>query len=130
VTDHDELRALLQRYSRAADERDLQALAGLFTADAHVDGARGDQAIDRWLDTMRAPRAFPTSMHDIGEPLIEVGSDGDTAALDAYAVVYQLADTGSGGADLTLGMRYLVDARRHDGHWRIERLTTRTIWMR
>ena len=69
VTPHEELRALLQRYARAADERDVAALAELFHPDAEIVGSRGTQSLEEWLETMRAPRAFPTSMHMIGDPL-------------------------------------------------------------
>ena len=127
---HDELRALMQRYARAADERDLDTLASLFHADATIQGARGAQTLDEWLENnMRGPRPFPTSMHFLGEPLIEL--DGDDAALvDTYALVYQLGDRDAEQADLTLGIRYLDEAVRHNGSWVIRRRTARTLWMR
>ncbi len=128
--DHEELRALVQRYARAADERDVGVLAALFHPDAEVTGARGTQGIGDWLDTMRAPRTFPTSMHMLGEPLIELAPGADDGFLDVYAVVYQLSDPGSGSADLTLGIRYLDDVERLSGRWVIRRRTARTIWMR
>ena len=119
--DHEELRALVQRYARAA---------GLFHPEAEVTGARGTQAIDAWLDTMRAPRTFPTSMHVLGDPLIHLVPGADEAVLDTYAVVYQLSDPGSGSGDLTLGVRYLDEVERLWGRWVIRRRTARTIWMR
>ncbi len=90
--DHEELRALIQRYARAADERDMDTLTALFHPDAEVTGARGTQGISEWLDTMRAPRTFPTSMHMLGEPLIDLEPGAGEAVLDTYAVVYQLSD--------------------------------------
>ena len=128
--DHEELRALVQRYARAADERDVEALAALFHPDAEVTGARGTQPIDAWLDTMRAPRTFPTSMHVLGDPLIHLSPGADEAVLDTYGVVYQLNDPGSGKGDLTLGVRYLDDVERLWGRWVIRRRTARTLWMR
>ena len=88
----DELRNLLERYARAADDRDVDALAALFTAQATVVGTRGEQTIAEWLDTMRGPRTFPVSMHVFGNPLVELAADGAHATLDTYAVVYQLGD--------------------------------------
>jgi SnoaL-like domain len=128
LSDHEELRALVQRYARAADERDVDALRTLFHPDAIVEGAHGSLPIEQWLDTMRGPRAFPASMHNLGDPLIEL--DGDTAHLDTYAVVYQLGDTDAGQADLTLGIRYLDDVVRHDGCWRVRHRVARNLWMR
>jgi hypothetical protein len=128
--DHEALRALVQRYARAADDRDVDALAALFHPDAEISGARGALSRDAWLDTMRAPRAFPSSMHLIGDPLITLGPGPDRATLDTYAVVYQLADPKGDGCDLTLGIRYLDGCVRHEGAWVIAHRTAETRWMR
>ena len=128
--DHEELRALLQRYARAVDQRDIDALAALFHPDAELAGSRGVESLDVFLTGMRAPRTFPTSMHVLADPLIRLGPGVDEALLDTYAVVYQLGDPASGGGDLTLGIRYLDDAVRLDGAWVIRRRTSHTVWMR
>jgi SnoaL-like domain len=130
VSDHEEIRALLQRYSRAADERDIDVLASLFHPDAEIAGARGEQTLEEWLDTMRGPRAFPSSMHVLGDPLIEIDEDRGRATTDTYAVIYQLADPRGGGSDLTLGIRYLDELANQDGSWVIRRRSARTVWMR
>ncbi len=127
---HDELVDLLQRYARAVDRRDLDALAGVFVPDAVLVGAHGNQTLEEWLATMRGPRAFPTSMHVLGSPLVSLGADGTTAALDTYAVVYQLGDKAAGQDDLTLGINYLDDAVLDDGRWVIARRESKTLWMR
>lgn len=126
---HEELRALLQRYARAADDRDVETLAALFHPEAEITGSRGVLSLEQWLDTMRAPRAFPTSMHMIADPLIELRGT-DRAHLDAYAVVHQLTEASSGGADLTLGIRYLDDVVVHQGSWVIRRRVAHTLWVR
>jgi hypothetical protein len=129
VSATDALRALVQRYARAADERDIDALAALFHPDATIEGARGKQTLAEWLDVMRAPRAIPTSMHMLGDPLIALTGE-QTATLDTYAVVYQLGDTKAGQGDLTLGVRYLDEVDAPDGTWRIRARVARTLWMR
>lgn len=128
--DHEELRSLLQRYARAADDRDTEALEALFHPSAEVTGARGTQTLDEWLTGMRGPRTFPTSMHVIADPLITLGPGPDEAVVDAYAVVHQLSDPSSGAGDLTLGIRYLDEVVRLEGRWVILRRTARTLWMR
>jgi hypothetical protein len=130
VNDYEAIRALLQRYSRAADERDVVALASLFHPEAEIAGARGDQTLSEWLDTMRGPRSFPTSMHVLGDPLIELDEKNRRAMTDTYAVVYQVVDPKSGGSDLTLGIRYFDELTDRDGTWVIRRRTARTVWMR
>ncbi len=130
MTAHDELRAVVQRYARAVDDRDVDSLRGLFHPGATITGARGDQSLAEWLDTMSAPRTFPVSMHLLGDPLIDHQDGSDVAALDTYAVVYQLGDAASGTGDLTLGIRYLDEAVLHDGRWVIGSRVARTLWMR
>jgi len=126
----DELRALLQRYARAADDRDVTALQSLFHPSARIDGASGSQDVTEWLATMRAPRIFPHSMHVLGDPLVELDDDGQRAELDTYGVVYQLGDAASGQGDLTLGIRYLDRAERHHGRWVLTHRRAQTCWMR
>lgn len=123
LSDADQLRALLQRYARAVDARDMEMLQALFHPEAIIDGARGRQTLDEWLQAMSGPRAYPVSMHSIGDPLIQL--DGDTAQLDTYAVVYQVA---SGRPELSLGIRYLDEAVRRDGEWVIRRRRVEPLW--
>lgn len=127
---YEELRALLQRYARAADERDLDTLASLFHPEAEISGSRGAQDLKEWLGTMRGPRAFPQSMHMLGEPLIDLDERAEEARLDTYAIVYQLNDPASGKADLYVGIRYLDLAVVHLGRWVVRRRLARTLWMR
>jgi len=127
VTPRDALRELLQRYARAADDRDVSALEALFHPDAEFTGARGRQTLEEWLTTMRAPRVFPISMHLIGDPLIDLAEGADRATVDTYAVVYQLNDAAT---DLTLGIRYLDEAVLHQGRWVIRHRQAQTLWMR
>jgi len=127
VNAYEELRALLQRYARAADERDLETLASLFHPEAEISGSRGAQDLEEWLDTMRVPRAFPQSMHVIGEPLTDLDERAEEARLDT---VHQLNDPASGKADLTVGIRYLDLAVVHRGRWVVRRRLARTLWMR
>ena len=73
---------------------------------------------------------FPTSMHMLGDPLIELEPGADKAVLDTYAVVYQMSDPGSDNGDLTLGVRYLDDVERFRDRWVIRRRTASTLWAR
>jgi hypothetical protein len=130
VTDAEELRALLQRYARAADDREIETLAALFHREAVIIGSGGTLALEEWLATMRAPRAFPQSMHVIADPLIVLGEDGVSADLDSYAVVFQLSDPASGAGDLTLGVRYLDHAVMDEGNWVFLLRQATTLWMR
>jgi hypothetical protein len=128
MSDHDQLRRLLQRYSRAADAKDVDSLRSLFHPDAVIDGARGTLELEPWLEMMGAPPSFPVSMHLLGEPLIDV--DGDRATLDTYAVVFQVGDRSAGQQDLTLGIRYQDEVVRDGAGWRFRHRSAQTVWMR
>ena len=118
--DLEALRSLGQRYARAVDARDYDAVGALFHPDAVVDGVRGSAPIAEYLETMRsAPPAYAQSMHVLGDPLIELEIGADTATLDTYAVVYQIGATADGGGNATLGIRYFDTVERRDGEWRI-----------
>ena len=91
LTDVEELRALTQRYARAVDERDFDALASIFHPDGVVEGMRGTSPVPEYLAAMRdAPRTFATSMHVLGDPLVDLEPRADEGRLDTYAVVHQL----------------------------------------
>jgi hypothetical protein len=130
VTVHREIADLLQRYARAVDRRAVDELVGLFHPEAEIAGARGEQSLEEWLATMRAPRAFPVSMHVIGDPLVDHREGTEEAGADTYAVVYQLGDPGAGQADLTLGMHYVDLLVRHQRHWVFRHRTASVVWMR
>jgi len=131
LIDLEVLRQFPQRYARAVDERDHDALTALFDPDGSVDGTRGQQAVPDYLESMAAlPKSGGVGMHLLADPLIELEAGADTARIDTYAVVFQIAAPDSGGADLTLGMRYVDDMVRSDGRWCIHHRVARMLWMK
>jgi hypothetical protein len=130
VVDVEQLRALGQRYARAVDAGDHAALLDLFHADAVIDGFRGVQPRDEYVDTMRnTPKAYEQSMHVLGDPLISLVPGAETASLDTYAVVHQIGALASpDGGNATIGMRYFDDAVRDGGTWRILHRRTVMLW--
>jgi hypothetical protein len=131
LVDREVLRQFPQRYARAADERDHAALAALFDPDGDVDGTFGEQPVADYLETMRSrPDTGGTSMHVLGDPLLDLEPGADTARMDTYAVVYQIPAPGRDGEHRTLGMRYVDDLVRHGNEWRIHHRVARMLWMR
>jgi hypothetical protein len=128
--DLEALRSLGQRYARAVDARDYDAVGALFHHDAVIDGLRGSSTLDEYLELSRSsPPAFEQSMHVLGEPLVELAVGADDATLDTYAVVYQIGATRDGGGNSTLGVRYLDAVERRDGEWRIRHRRTELRFM-
>jgi SnoaL-like domain len=84
-----------------------------------------------YLDGLRTgARAFATSMHVLGDPLIELERGADVGRMDTYAVVYQLRPAGAPEGDLVLGVRYLDDVARLSGSWVIHHRRAVTMWTR
>ena len=128
--DLEDLRNLGQRYARAADARDYDAVGSLFHPDAVIDGLRGSATLAEYLELSRStPPAFEQSMHVLGDPLIELEVGADEAVLDTYAVVYQIGATRDGGGNSTLGVRYLDVVERRDGEWRVRHRRTELRFM-
>ena len=128
LVDLESVRRFPQRYARAVDQRDHDALTALFDPDGSIDGTFGLESVADYLEGMRTRLGSTgTSMHLLGDPLIELAPGADTAHLDTYAVVYQLPD---GSDPFTLGMRYLDDMVKLDGEWRIHHRKTERVWMR
>ena len=128
--DVEALRNLGQRYARAADERDTDAIGALFHPDAVIDGLRGSAPLDEYLESLRAtPPVFESSMHVLGDPLIDFEVGADEASLDTYAVVYQINAQREGGGNHTLGVRYFDIVERRAGEWRIRHRRTELRFM-
>jgi hypothetical protein len=131
LRDVEALRAFPQRYSRAIDARDIDAVGELFDPAGVVEGARGTSAVPEYLEGLRSmPRSFASSMHVLGDPLVDFVPGADTAHMDTYALVYQLDRVDDPGGDMLLGMRYLDDLVRVDGQWRIHHRKAVMLWTR
>jgi len=130
LRDVESLRQLPQRYARAIDARDIDAVGRLFDPEGSVDGVRGSSQVPAYLDGLRALPATGSTMHVLGDPLIELEEGGDQAHLDTYAVVYQLRAPESAEADLVLGMRYLDEVVRRGDTWLIHHRRSTMVWTR
>jgi hypothetical protein len=131
LVDREVLRQFPQRYARAVDERNHEALTALFDPDGEVDGTFGHQPVADYLETMRLrPDTGGTSMHVLADPLIDLEPGASTARMDTYAVVYQNPAPDSDAEPRTLGMRYVDDMVRRNGQWCIHHRVARMVFMK
>ena len=131
LAQREDLRSLPQRYARAIDARDIDAVAALFDPEGTVDGARGPASVPDYVEMLRqSGPAFQTTMHVLGDPLISHEPGSATAHLDTYAVVHQLDKVDGSGGDATLGVRYLDDVVQRGGRWVIRHRQARILWHR
>ena len=123
LEDRIELRELVTRYGIAIDDRDIEALAGLFTADGRFrsrDGvmdARGRAAV---LDQFRGRfSALGPTNHVAHEQVCTFGFDADSAT----GIVTSHAEVWRNGRAFIAALRYDDTYGREEGRWRfVDRL--------
>jgi SnoaL-like protein len=120
LSDREEIRDVLFRYARGIDRLDLALVRSCYHPDAHDDhGAfRGDlEGFLAWVGDVLS--FFESTMHFIGNQLIEL--DGDVAHTESYCVAYHRrgAHDGQEAYDLLTALRYVDRLERRDEAWRI-----------
>ena len=118
LEDRTELRELVGRYGLAIDDRDIEAIAALFTPDASFrsrDGvmdARGREAV---IEQFRGRfAALGVTFHFAHDHVLEFGADPDVAR----GLVTSHAEVWRNGRALRAAIRYEDGYRRHEGRWR------------
>lgn len=116
-----EIRDVLIRYTRGIDRMDVDLVRACYHTEARDDHGAFRGTVDEFVDWLRDDvwSCFDTTMHFIGNQLVEVA--GDVAHPESYCVAYHRRDTRDGevGHDLVIGLRYVDRLERHDGKWRI-----------
>ena len=111
VDNRQQLAELISRYGMAVDDRDFDALGGMFAADGEFHGVHGRQAI---IDYYRARTAsFSTSSHYAHTWHFEFASDDR-----ATGVVNAHAELCIDGKAVRIALRYLDTYVREGGAWR------------
>jgi len=132
VADRAEIYAVLVRYCRGVDRRDPEMIRSTYHPDAYDDHGTYKGDLDGFIEFVEKEvySRFRTTMHKLGQALIEI--DGDEATGETYAICHHvMAEDGRDVADSVMGIRYLDRfERRGDGEWRIARRELRWEWIR
>lgn len=119
--DRDRLARIPRFYSRGIDRRDWDLVRSCFTVDAMVEGSRSTAPIaDYLVDLQAGVEYFPTTMHFMGNQLVEV--DGDNGEVETYAVAFHWKAERAGAddpANLVVGVRYHDKLVRVGDGWKI-----------
>jgi SnoaL-like domain len=130
LRDRDEIARLIRTYAHGIDRRDWSLVRSCFSDDAEAQGSRSTGPIEPYLAEVRPGVEFyPTTMHFMGNQLIEL--DGDTARVETYAVAYHWKDEVAGTdhpENLVVGVRYLDTVQRRNERWRITRRQVAPDW--
>jgi hypothetical protein len=119
---------LINQLGRCLDERDFEALRGLFTADAGVTTPGGTATgHDALVEQARRRHSADDGIqHVITNPIVDL--DGDRAAVRANLLV---SFAHSGPADpepFLLGEVYRFELRRSTDGWRFTSLRSTPVW--
>jgi hypothetical protein len=131
VSDRAEIYAVLVRYCRGIDRRDPEMVRSTYHPDAYDDHGSYKGDLDGFIEFVdkEVYSRFRTTMHKLGQALIEI--DGDGATGETYAVCHHvMAENGKDVADSVMGIRYLDRFERRAGEWRIARRELRWEWIR
>ncbi|WP_299573084.1 nuclear transport factor 2 family protein [uncultured Williamsia sp.] len=119
----DEIRQLAAKYAVALDQRDLDAVVGLFVDDVGAPGGRrGREALRDWYDAAMRRDLLGTA-HGIVGHVIDV--DGPAAS----GIVYSRNDLETESTWLVEFVAYLDSYERRDGRWWFRRRTP-MFWYR
>ena len=112
------IRCVLQTYARALDRGDWDLMRTCFTADATDDHGPFQGGVDALVRGTRELMAeYWGTMHVLGQSHIEL--DGDTAAVETYALSFHRRHgrDGGGDEDTVTGIRYIDRFARTAGGW-------------
>ncbi len=115
-----EIRDVLARYTRGVDRMDRELVLSCYHPGAHDDHGAFQGSAEEFADWVQEVLSyFDTTMHFLGQQLVEVA--GDRAHSETYCVAYHRRDARDDepGSDLWMGLRYVDRFERRDGEWRI-----------
>ena len=128
--DRDRIAAVPLAYARGIDRRDWDLVRSCFMPDAFIEGSRATASLDEYLAQLRpGVETYPTTMHFMGNQLVEV--DGDEGRVETYAVAFHWAAEQAGAddpANLVVGVRYHDTLVRTPDGWRIARRHVDPDW--
>jgi uncharacterized protein (TIGR02246 family) len=115
LEDIEELRQLVARYGQYVDDRDLDALGDLYTADAVFDSRSGPlTGRGAVLDYYRTQLAsYGVTYHYPHSQVVEI-----TGPDTAQGTVHAHAELAIDGKAFIIALRYSDTYRREDGRWR------------
>jgi hypothetical protein len=130
-----EITDVLYRYAHAIDRRDFEMLRGCY----HVDGFDnhggyvGDaDGLVAWIEERH--RTVEFSMHFLGNVLIELGEDLNTAHVESYCMALQRlprTDPGEPAAVTnSTGIRFIDEFEKRGDVWRIASRVVAFEWKR
>jgi hypothetical protein len=119
LEDRAEIAELVARYGLVMDDRDLEAMPGLFTPDVSIrsaDGVMNSTGIDAVVTMLRGRFTVLGPSNHFTHDRIVTFDDADPDR--ATGLVQSHAEMNRRGVAMLAAIRYHDDYRRHDGRWK------------
>jgi uncharacterized protein (TIGR02246 family) len=129
LDDEAAIRRLAALYARAVDRNEPDTMAGLFAADAVIEGPgftmQGLEQIGAIPGMLRG--MYARTLHQVHQQTVRV--EGDGAEAETYCTANHVSDRGGGAAEnLVWAVRYLDRLRRENGGWVFVRRSVVIDW--
>ena len=131
LVDESDIRALLHRYCRGIDRRQLELVRSCYTTDATDEHGDYSGGVDGFLTYVSESLAgYTSTMHFLGSIGIEL--DGDRARAESYCIAFhRVPARGSRPErDHVVGLRYVDEMVRADACWLIRARVCALDWTR
>ncbi len=128
TSDEFALRALVERYFNALDQRDMEAIRTCFATDAYASFNGGEITLegrDAIVGDMEFIKTWPSTIHALASASVD--EERGTGVVFAVAFVQTTGDDGEQHM-LVRGIRYDDRYVQQDGAWRIQRREHRALW--
>ena len=111
---------VIQRYARALDRRDWDAVSACFAPGAYADYGMFKGDIEEVVAAIRkGVEVFDKTMHFMEPHVVELA--GDTARAETYAVAYHRRTDGDERKELVVRLKYTDELVRDGEAWLIKR---------
>ena len=134
ISDRFEIQDLLYRYAHLIDQKEVQGLREVFTADAFIDysamgGSVGDlEETLAFLEGALSNDLFPNTQHLNANIQVEVAGDVAMGRVMCFNPM-EMAMPDGGSQVYFLGLWYLDEYRRMPEGWRISRRQEEKSWV-
>lgn len=131
LADKQAVHDVLMRYTRGIDRRDWALVRSCYHDDAYDDHGSYRGGPDGLVEHVsRNVPGFESTMHFIGNQLIDVA--GDLAHAESYCIAFHRRPPSGDdpGHDMVIGLRYVDRLERRNGEWRIAHRVCAMDWSR
>lgn len=127
-----EIRRVIDTYARGVDRLDFDLVRACYWPDATDDHGPYQGGVDGFIDYLgSALSGFESTMHILGNSLIDVDLSTRTARAETYAVAtHRLPQPDAPPIDWVCGLRYVDRFEQREGRWLIARRVCAYEWAR